>query len=568
MSFGLVLFNMNRGINIFSDNSFGQKDRILVVVALPLRITDQNVLTQRQFSAVGRRTVCDRLSGFHMLSLVYDRTLVEAGRLVLTLIFKQFVPVECAVVLADNDMGTIDRFNDTVIFSNYAGAGVHGCLIFHTGRNDRCFGSQKRNGLALLVGTHQRSRGIIVLQEGNQRGSDREDLTGRNIHPIEVGRIFLDIILAVTALYLLINEMAGLIKRFVRLSDLIVFLFIGRNILDLIGHNGILAAVFADRMLNDAVRSFDKTIAVDTGVSCQRVDQTDVGTFRSLNGAHTSVMRMVNISNFESGTVTGQTSGAQGRQTSLVSHLCQRVVLIHKLRQLGTSEELFDGCRYRTDIDQLFDIDLVRVLRTHLFADDSLQAGQADTELVLQKLAYTADAAVAQMVDIIQTSDPFIQIQLIVDGGHDIFHGSAAGHQVIGALFKYIQKILSAKSLIDDLHQDRIISLFGDAAFLQVFIINVQIFMNINGKVAQNLDLNVVLHNIYVGDTCILDTVAHVAGQYLAGCSDDFTGIGICDIFCQRQSGDPSSEGKFFVILIAADMSKVIALIIKEHTEE
>ena len=37
----------------------------------------------------------------------------------------------------------------------------------------------------------------------------------------------------------------------------------------------------------------------------------------------------------------------------------------------------------------------------HSLPDDTLHAGKADAELVLQQLAHAADAAVAQVVDII-----------------------------------------------------------------------------------------------------------------------------------------------------------------------
>ena len=49
-------------------------------------------------------------------------------------------------------------------------------------------------------------------------------------------------------------------------------------------------------------------------IGCQRVDQTDVGTFRRLDRAHTSVVGVVYISHLRSGTVPGQTARAQGRR--------------------------------------------------------------------------------------------------------------------------------------------------------------------------------------------------------------------------------------------------------------
>ncbi len=44
-------------------------------------------------------------------------------------------------------------------------------------------------------------------------------------------------------------------------------------------------------------------------------------------------------------------------------------------------------------------------LQGHALTDDALHTGKADAELVLQQLAHAADAAVAQMVDIIGGAD-------------------------------------------------------------------------------------------------------------------------------------------------------------------
>ena len=47
----------------------------------------------------------------------------------------------------------------------------------------------------------------------------------------------------------------------------------------------------------------------------------------------------------------------------------------------------------------------VEILNGHALADDALHAGEADAELVLEQLAYAAQTAVAQMVDIVYRAD-------------------------------------------------------------------------------------------------------------------------------------------------------------------
>ena len=45
------------------------------------------------------------------------------------------------------------------------------------------------------------------------------------------------------------------------------------------------------------------------------------------------------------------------------------------------------------------------ILNGHALADDALQAGEADAELVLQQLAHAAQAAVAEVVDVVRRAD-------------------------------------------------------------------------------------------------------------------------------------------------------------------
>ena len=60
-----------------------------------------------------------------------------------------------------------------------------------------------------------------------------------------------------------------------------------------------------------------------------------------------------------------------------------------------------------------------------------LQTGEADAELVLQQLAHAAQAAVAQMVDVVGGADAHGHAVQIVDGGHDVVHNDVLGNQVV-----------------------------------------------------------------------------------------------------------------------------------------
>ena len=91
-------------------------------------------------------------------------------------------------------------------------------------------------------------------------------------------------------------------------------------------------------------------------------------------------------------------------------------------------------------------------LQGHALTDDTLHTGEADAELVLQQLAHAADAAVAQMVDVIGHANAVVQTVQVVDGGEDVIHGDGAADQLIVTLFQQLLLLFHiAVGLIQDL---------------------------------------------------------------------------------------------------------------------
>ena len=174
--------------------------------------------------------------------------------------------------------------------------------------------------------------------------------------------------------------------------------------------------------LDPAVGRLDEAVVVDAGIAAQRRNQSDVRTFRRLNRADTSVVRGVNVADFESRALTRQTARPKGRETPLVRDLRQRVGLVHELRQLRRSEEFADRSHHRLGVDQV-----VRhgrrhfLVHGHLFLDRPFHADQADAELVFQQFADRAHAAVAQVIDVVHRADVLAQLQQVTDGAVEIF---------------------------------------------------------------------------------------------------------------------------------------------------
>jgi hypothetical protein len=103
---------------------------------------------------------------------------------------------------------------------------------------------------------------------------------------------------------------------------------------------------------NLAVRRLNEAVLVDSGVGGECTNQANVWTFWSLNRAHTAVVGGVNVSDFETGTLTRQTTRSKGRQTTLVGKASKRVDLVHELTQLAGSEELLRCSHDRADVDE------------------------------------------------------------------------------------------------------------------------------------------------------------------------------------------------------------------------
>ena len=271
-----------------------------------------------------------------------------------------------------------------------------------------------------------------MVEERDERGSDRDHHTRRNVHQVDVLAVYLDEFLAQAAGNAVVDEVVVLVHRLGRLADDELVLDVCGHVADLVGN---VAADLAGRLvldvLDDAVRRLDEAEVVDARVSREVGDQADVRTFRGLDRAQAAVVRVVYVSNLEGCTVTGQTAGAEGRHTALVRQLCQRVVLVHELRERRGTEEFLDRGSYRTDIDQALRGYHVEVLDGHALADDALHAGEADADLVLEQLAYAAQTAVAQMVNVVYRADAVAQVEQVADGGEHIVDDDGLRDEVI-----------------------------------------------------------------------------------------------------------------------------------------
>ena len=130
----------------------------------------------------------------------------------------------------------------------------------------------------------------------------------------------------------------------------------------------------------------------------------------------------MHISYLEARALTTETAGAEGAEATLVGESGQRIHLIHELRQLRRAEELLDGCHHRTDVDQRLGGDGLNVLGGHAFTHDTLHTAETDPHLILDQLTDAADAAIGEVILIVEAIAlvGICQVQQVGTRGKDL----------------------------------------------------------------------------------------------------------------------------------------------------
>ena len=179
-------------------------------------------------------------------------------------------------------------------------------------------------------------------------------------------------------------------------------------------------------LLDLLVGGLDEAEVVDPRVAGERRDQADVRAFRRLDRADAAVVRRVHVADLEPRALAREAARPEGREPPLVRDLGERVRLVHELRELRGPEELLDRGDDGLRVDQVVRHRRVDVLvDRHLLLDRPLHAHEPDAELVLEQLADRADAAVAEVVDVVGAADVALQPQQVRDDAVDVLRRSA-----------------------------------------------------------------------------------------------------------------------------------------------
>ncbi len=418
------LLDVDRGEAVVGDHAFGDEDRVFEVVAVPGHEADQHVLAQSQFAEVGGGAVGHHVALGDQVAHLHHRTLVDVGVLVRTGVLDHVVDVDTnfarqgfVVVDPDHDPVRIHIVHDAATGGLHGGTRVDRNAALDAGADQRLLRPQAGHGLALHVGAHQRTVGVVVLEEGDQRGRDRHDLARRHVHVLHHVRGGEQEFALVAARHEVAGEHARVVDLGVRLRDHVLAFLDRRQVVDLIGDLAV---------IDLAVRRLEEAVAVGARIHRERVDEADVRTFRGLDRAHAAVVRRVHVAHLEAGALAGQTARAEGRDATLVRDLGQRVGLVHELRQLAGAEELLDRGRDRLGVDQVVRHQVVGLGLRQALLDRALDTHQAGTELVLGELAHRTHAAVAEVVDVVDFAAAVAQLDQHADHREDVVVGQHA----------------------------------------------------------------------------------------------------------------------------------------------
>src|SRR5579859_6912000 len=128
----------------------------------------------------------------------------------------------------------------------------------------------------------------------------------------------------------------------------------------------------------------------------------------------------VHVAHLEAGALAREPARTKRGQTPLVGDLRQRVGLVHELRQLRRAEELAHRRRRRFGVDQVLRHDGVDIDRRHALFDGAFHAQEPDAILILHQFANRADAAVAEMIDIVDLALAVAQVDQGADHRNDV----------------------------------------------------------------------------------------------------------------------------------------------------
>ena len=477
---GQVLVHVDGSEDVPLHHLLAEDDGVLVVVTLPRHEGDLQVAAERELAGLGGVAFGEDLALHDLVTLPHERLEVDRGGLVGAAVDRELVHrllgleahelLVLGAVVLDADLVGVDISHETGAVRDDLRAGVDADALLQAGAHDRGFRAQERNGLTHHVRTHQGAVRVVVLQERDQGRSHGSHLVRGDVHVVDLLLGDQREVGLQAALDAVAEELAVVGHLHVGEGDVLVLFLFRAHVVPA----GVAQVHLT--VVDLAVRGLDEAELVDAGIHAQGRDQTDVRAFRRLDRAQAAVVRVVHVADLEAGAVTGKTAGAEGAETALVGDFGERVRLVHELGELARAEERIDHGGQGLRVDQVDRVELLAVTDVHPFADGAGHAAQTDAELVGELLAHRADAAVGEVVDIVDRGPGVDQGDQVLDDLDDVGVGEHTDTRVdrqaellvqaVTAHASEVIALLGEEELVDDVAGGGLVRRFGVAELL------------------------------------------------------------------------------------------------------
>ena len=113
--------------------------------------------------------------------------------------------------------------------------------------------------MPLHICAHESAVSVVIFEEWDHSGGDRDDLLRRNVHVVDGIAVDFGSFLIDASSDALIEEPIVIVQRFVGLRDDQSFFLISSHVTDVFGY-------FVIKFVDAAIRSFDETILIDATV--------------------------------------------------------------------------------------------------------------------------------------------------------------------------------------------------------------------------------------------------------------------------------------------------------------
>src|SRR3989338_6724569 len=213
------LLDVYRGKLAVLDHALGDDDGVFVVGSAPAHKGDKRVLAERQLAVVGGGSVGKKRALFDLVADRNARALVQGGKAVGAHKVDQRIFGLLPFFIFNLDDAAVGVAYGAGLKRVDKAAGVARGALLHAGRHQRRLGHDAWRSLLLHVAAHKTSVRVVVLEERDHVGRDRERLFRRYIDIIDI--------FAVRAVWSAVDAHLHYL-----LGDAAVFLYAGRAVRD------------------------------------------------------------------------------------------------------------------------------------------------------------------------------------------------------------------------------------------------------------------------------------------------------------------------------------------------